>query len=150
MLKANLRGISMENYILLEKGDYPFQIVAAEEKISKSGNNMIVATFAERKSGTKITDYFVLKENCLSKVKRFLRDIGQPYDEDDLSIDCKEWIGLWVMGNVIIEEYTKDDGTIGKSNKIRYFTAFDNKNISMVDEIKEKNTYKDLDEEVPF
>lgn len=150
MFKVNLKGVSMDNYTLLENGDYPFQIVAAEEAVSKSsGNDMVVITLEERQSGAKLKDYLVVEGDNLSKLKKFLCEIGQEYDEDGLEIDCKNWIGLWVMANVIVEDYVKKDGTAGKSNEIRYYTKYV-ENASMVEQIKERNASADLDEEVPF
>ena len=150
MFKVNLKGVSMDNYVLLENGSYSFQVIAVEEAISKSsGNNMVIVTLEERQSGAKLKDYIVVEGDNLSKLKKFLCELGQPYDEDNIEIDCKNWVGLWIVANVIIEDYIKKDGTAGKSNKIRYYTKYI-ENASITEQIKARNASADLDEEVPF
>lgn len=152
MFKVNLKGVSMDSFFLLEKGDYAFQIVEVEEGKSKSsGNDMVTVTLRERNSQAEIKDYIVVEGDNLSKLKKFLCEIGQPYDEDNLEIDPKEWVGLWVCANIIVEDYTRRDGTASKSNKIRYYFAYvENKNIAQAKAVGVMSSIPDTEEDVPF
>ena len=158
MIEVDMDGVPMETFTLLEKGDYLFQVVEAEEKTSSKGNPMAEITFEEDKTGKKIKDYFVFNDNeiCLSKIKRFLSFIGQPFD-GKLKINVKDWIGERVMGNVYIDTYTKDNGEESKSNKIRYYSAYKakgqaNAGASMADDIRGRSAVnaEETTEEIPF
>lgn len=116
MIKVHI-GNGNNNKKVLEKGKYPFQILSVNERVSKAGNNMFEIWLEENKSRIKVRDFFPLIESWEEKLKNFLKAIGQPC-EGELTLEGAEWIGLWVICDIDIKEYTKKSGAKGRNNTI--------------------------------
>lgn len=134
MIKVNIgNSKSGSGYSILNKGKYPFQIVSVNERKSSSGNDMFEIYFEERKSRAKVREFFTIVESQEEKLKNFLSAIGQPCD-GELELEGAMWIGLWLIGEVEISEYTKKDGKTGRANKIVAFYPMPSTNDKQVKE----------------
>lgn len=94
---------SVENTVL-EEGMYELDITNVEEKVSRTGKDMILVTFKHQETGTAIWENYVLQENCLWKLKELLDAVGID-TEGTVDIDFNDLIGQTVTGKVIQEEY---------------------------------------------
>jgi hypothetical protein len=93
---------------ILKPGEYPFEIVNAEEARSKNGNDMIELTL--RIGESKVYDNLVFTDRAFWKIDQFLRSIAQHPGEgksfDVLADDlvghkgmCKVGMGKTAKGN---------------------------------------------------
>lgn len=107
-----------ELYKLLEKGEYDFEVIEAQEKVSKNGNEMIevaLKVFGPDKQHV-IKDWIVDG----AKLKRFCESIGaaDTYQSGELSADAV--VGMSGKCKVAVEESEQ----YGDRNKIAgYVTA---------------------------
>ena len=83
---------------LIKKGDYSFEILEAQDKTSKSGNQMIVVklgVFTEEGKMRKVTDY--LLPTMAYKLRHFCDAVGLLPQYQDGSLcadDCKGRTGM--------------------------------------------------------
>jgi hypothetical protein len=126
------------SYTLLEEGEYDFVVTAFERSRSKGMGklppcNMAVVTFevSSDQQATAIQERFVLHSSLEWKMCEFFIATGQRKHGDPFNMDFPGSIGRHGRCKVIVEPFTKKDGTEGKSNKIAKFlepdeqTSFD-------------------------
>lgn len=104
MANINLDFNSVPSREPLAEGVYVFEIKSVEEKVSSAGNDMWLVRFDEVESGTAVFDNYVLKSNCLWKLKELLDALGFETSAN-LDIDPQDLVGQVVKGKVIQEDY---------------------------------------------
>lgn len=75
---------------LLPEGKYDFEVIAAEEKQSAKGNDMIVVTIAIYQNGNRKTNVFdYLLESMAFKLRHFCQNTGliEKYESGELTAD---------------------------------------------------------------
>jgi hypothetical protein len=60
-------------------GQYPFETTNAEEKVSESSGNEMLAVTLKIKDGPTVYDYLVLNSDAAWKLTNFLASIGYPF-----------------------------------------------------------------------
>lgn len=105
--------------VMFEEGDYSVRIETVAEQYSKSGNLMRVISLAVQGKDTTIDFYLVKGEYFNSSMTKFF---------DCFNIEVGDFdIGHWVKkigkAHIAPEEYTRNDGTTGKSMKIKYLVV---------------------------
>jgi hypothetical protein len=110
---------------LIEPGIYPFKIKNLEKTISKGAKTAgapmaILEVRVEHDEGeyADIRDQIVLTRNLEWKLCQFFTAIGQRKKGETLHPRWNAVIGSKGFCEVVIEEYTKKDGTPGKSAKV--------------------------------
>ncbi len=73
-------------------GDYSFEVVNAEEKKSKSGNDMIELTLLVK--GSKVYDNLVFIEKVFWKIDQFLKSTGShPGEGKEINVEADDCVG---------------------------------------------------------
>lgn len=91
---------------VLPAGDYQFEVVNAEEKRSKAGNDMIELTLSIE--GSKVYDNLVFTEKAFWKVDQFLKSVGaHPGEGKSIDVEADDCVGQ--RGTVTLR--------VGKSDK---------------------------------
>lgn len=108
---------------LLPAGDYALQVVGYEQSISKgaktSGCEMVELTLRDPKSGCEINEKLLFSEKTEWRIDAFLKSCNAaPKKGNDVEFSEDLVLGLQGWAAVRVEEYKKQDGTIGKSNKV--------------------------------
>jgi hypothetical protein len=97
------KEIAEEN--LLPKGEYNYEVIAAEEKRSKSGNEMIAVKlriFAGEDGGPTLTDY--LMEAMARKLRNFCAQNGLLREYESGTLCAEDCIGKSGVAYVKIEK----------------------------------------------
>lgn len=106
---SNKWDYSPEEKTIIGAGDYRLEIVAVEEKQSKSGNDMIVVTVQPNRSTIKINHYIV-------KNQYFNRNATELFDSFGIArgdFNLLSWVGTVGAGRLVEDE----NGYL----KVRYF-----------------------------
>ena len=78
-------------------GFYPAKIVAADEKYSKSGRQMIQLSIEVDAGGPRyveVKEYLLLEQKSAWKIEQYIAAIGIEFGQgQDISIDCNTFIG---------------------------------------------------------
>ena len=143
------------NYVYVEPkrakpGDYRVEIVSAEEKQSKSGNDMIVVGLKLNGTEIKVNDYFVQGEYFADKISRFFDAFPMLKGEDNKGdFNFLTWVGC--IGAAKFKEDEK--GYL----KVQYYLTPEKaeKLPTWVGELPERQTVTDFqevsaEEELPF
>jgi len=107
----------------IPEGTYAFNIGEKETFKTRNGDNCVKVELIVSEgeySGKKVFHYvtFLPADNAGAGIsKRWLHAIGEEH-VGKVTINPSEWQGI-VTCDVAIEEYTKKDGTQGKSNKVK-------------------------------
>lgn len=103
----------LRKLMLIPEGIYPFEVVSSEEKLSKSGNEMIAINlklFADDGSTNHIFDYLLAHmPSMLFKLRHFCNSTSMldQYERGLTGEDC-----LGACGTVKIKHRKEQDGTI--------------------------------------
>lgn len=116
-------------YILLPKGEYNFTITKMERQHYPGGTKMgpcpkavlSVEIDGGDKGRTIITHNLFLHSRCEGFLCEFFTSIGQRKHGEPLRPRWQEIVGAHGRCKVDIHEYTKNDGTAGRSNEISKF-----------------------------
>lgn len=113
----NLDFSSVPSREPLEEGTYQLRVAKAEEKLSSTGNPMIVVEFDVLgvEGSRKLWNNYVLIEKTLWKVKEFFTAVGIDTSEI-VSMDCQELVGLELQAKVIQENYNGE--TVNRITKV--------------------------------
>ena len=65
--------------LVLPDGQYPFETINAEEKVSESSGNDMLAVTLKIKDGPTVYDYLVANGDAIWKLTNFLAAIGYPF-----------------------------------------------------------------------
>lgn len=147
--KHDSTGVSAETtFVLLPEGTYTLKIEEAEEGLSKSGYNYVLAKCSvwndSRYTSSSLWHYvtFLPKENKgAGMAVHFLKTIGQPH-EGQYVVDAEKWIGKKFVGKVIQDMY---EGK--KRNKIAQISPLPN---TVENSIAQDVSAKPSDEDTPF
>lgn len=139
--------INMMN--LLPEGIYSFQVIKAEEKISKSNNEMIVITLKVwDKDGRErlLTDY--LLDSFAKKIKHFVKVTGLENKYELGSITAEDCLNKIGDVHVIIQKGNPkpEGGFYSDKNSVNDYIAKINQNQSTLQPIK--NDF--IDDDLPF
>lgn len=109
-MRLDFTNVEEKEFKLLEEGIHTAFLFNLEEKMSKSGNPMLVATYKVVKGQDKydITDYMVLTEKALFRVKQFLEGFGINVPKGAIEFNPDELIGQEVQIEVEHEKAMKD------------------------------------------
>lgn len=126
--------VEESSFTLLDEGDYPFEVVKFDRsRFDGSAKippcNMAVVTFrvTGNEGSAEITERFMLCQKMEWKLSQFFLAIGQKRHGEPLRMNWNAVIGTTGCCKVYVDEYVKDDGTTGRSNKIKKFYAYDEK-----------------------
>ena len=127
-------GNEQEELIVLPEGDYDFKVVEFTRAKSKAGANMAKLMYrVETDKGTAlIHEYIVLTSKQEWKISAFFRCIGQKKRGERVAMDWSKVQGATGRAHVIVEPYTKADGSEGKSNKVSRYIDWSEANKSAV------------------
>lgn len=138
------------SYTLLPEGDYAFTI-AKFERARHAGSakvppcNMAKVTFtvwgAEDK--TEITENYFLCKKFEWKLSQLFLSVGLKKHGEPLRMNWAALTGARGKCHVYIDNYTKKDGTEGKSNKIRRLYAYD-ENVDTVKPAQQAQGYTNV------
>lgn len=138
------------SYTLLPEGDYEFT-VAKFERARHAGSakvppcNMAKVTFtvwgAEDK--TEITENYFLCKKFEWKLSQLFLSVGLKKHGEPLRMNWAALTGAHGKCRVYIDNYTKKDGTEGKSNKIRRLYAYD-ENVDTVKPAAQQHGYTNV------
>lgn len=129
---------------LLQKGNYPFVVVKAEERISKSNNPMIkVLLKVWDDSGREYLVYDYLMESIEHKLRHFCYSIGHGEMSEKGEFDCD----LVKNKQGVCKIYTQEDksGQYQPKNAVADYILSDHNVESLK---KDENDFKD--DEIPF
>ncbi len=112
-------------FVLLPEGEYPFVVTKFERGRSAGKGklppcNMAILTLRINNE-TTVNEYLVLHTSMEWKLSSFFRAIGQKKHGEKFRMDWTKVLGATGMCKVIVEDYTRDDGTTGQSNKVDKF-----------------------------
>lgn len=117
MINLDFSNVTGGNFDPIPAGDYVLEIEDIEERVSKSGNDMLNITFSVAEGeyeGRKIFEFYVLTEKALWKLKDLFIALG--IDTDGMvNVDIEDLVGEMLIGNVEIQEQKGYD----PSNKIK-------------------------------
>lgn len=99
-----------------EPGRYTFKIFSAEEKKSKSGNDMIEIVLLHEETGRKVWDYLVITPKSKWRLATLLKACQLPHSGDiDLNID--DLLGAIIDAEIVLQ----DDPQWGKQNRVKKY-----------------------------
>ena len=117
-----------EERTLLEEGDYPFEVIKFERSRSQGKGrlpacNMAVLTLrvGSGSETTTVTDNLLLHSSLEWKLSQFFRSIGQKKHGEKLVPNWNNVVGARGRCRVYVDEFTGNDGTAKKNNKIRKY-----------------------------
>lgn len=120
------------NYENLPEGNYDFTVAKVERARSKGEGklppcNMAKVTFDVWGANDKreITVNFVLHSSLEWKLSQLFLSVSMKKHGEPLKMNWTEIIGRKGKCQVIVRKYTKNDGTEGVTNDIKYFYAYD-------------------------
>lgn len=133
---------------LLIGGDYPFEVVNAEEQTSKAGNDMVklrLNVINAEDRGHTIFDYLVGTEGAAYKLRHFAESVGllAEYERGEMTAD--QMVGRSGTCQVGIQK--DKSGQYPDKNVIRDYVV-PKKNGNGAD--KPKSAKDDFDSEIPF
>lgn len=129
---------SDEEYVLLEEGDYTFEVQDMKRQVSSNQNDMVKLTLkvTDGSKSTTINDHLVLISSAIWKISSFLRSIGLKKHGENVPISVLEKApGMSGRCHVAVEDYEKN-GQKRQSNKISkyYDKEEDSKPVEAVQE----------------
>jgi len=120
----NTKGIEVSEAVFLNKtGAFLFKIEKFEEDgYTNAGDAKFKLHFKGVEKGTKEPmflhqEMFSIGEKSLWKIKLLENGLHAPE-----IYDINDFIGRWVIGNVIEDKYTKKDGTAGIAYKVNQWS----------------------------
>ena len=130
MLWTNYRqqDFTERSYSLIPEGAHRVRIENAQEKVSRSGRNMIELTLDVSGYSSKLWSYIVLDDSSEDAVKRTNRTLGAVFNsfnieqQEDSDIDLSSWIGK--TGGAMVRHRTDYSGK--KRAEVHYFLYREN------------------------
>ena len=117
----------IESLDLIPPGTYDFEVLAALDKVSQKGNDMIelkINVFGPDGRQKHVYDYLVASDHglCIRKIKHFASSVGLTDQYEAGVLDATNLEGKTGKVLIVIE----DDPTYGRQNKVSdYATAAD-------------------------
>ena len=135
---------------LLDKGEYDFVVMSAEETQSKAGNDMIalkISVMDEEERGHTVFDYLVSTDAMSYKLRHFAASIGLLADYEGGNLPAEKMEGR--AGRCTIVVTPARDGYAAK-NSVQDYIAADGPIDSRLPAAEKKSNAKELDDEIPF
>lgn len=109
-MRLDFTNVEEKEFKILEEGIHSAFLFNLEEKMSKSGNPMLVATYKIAKGSDKyeVTDFMVLTEKALFRVKQFLEGFGMVVPKGAMEFNPDELIGQEVQIEIEHEKVMRD------------------------------------------
>lgn len=127
------------DYTLLPEGDYDFTIQKFErarhggsEKIPPCNKAVVTFTIWGAEDKTEITENFFLCNKFEWKLSQLFLSIGLKKRGEPLKMNWNAVTGAKGKCHVYIDSYKKNDGSDGKSNKIKKLYAYDEQIINTI------------------
>lgn len=90
----------------IEPGDYPVEVINAEETLSQKGHEMIELKLRVEPAGAIVFDHLVFTPNAFWKIDAFRAATGETVTPDqDVEIVADELIGRTGRVRLVVEEY---------------------------------------------
>lgn len=131
---------------LLQPGIYAATIVAAEEKISRAGNETIELTWRTDEPGPAIYDYLVFSQKTAFRIDQFLKATGHaPEKGKEIEIIAENLIGwrAWIK----VEVESGGEKFADRNRISRYVTEYEDK---LVPPPPPAEPSPQQDEDIPF
>lgn len=108
--------------VLLDPGEYSFEVLDAVEKRSKNGNDMIELKIKVNDTTTVVYDNLVFTERAGWKIDQFLKSVGaHPGEGRVLEVEADNCLGQKGTCTVATEEYDGQNGKV-KRNIVTGYT----------------------------
>lgn len=123
-----------QEFVLLEEGDYIFEVVKLEKQTFNGSAKMEASPKAhltlkiETESGTAyVTTDLILNPLLEWKISQFFRSVGMKKHGEKLKMNWNAVTGRHGRCHVIIREYTGQDGSKRKTNDVDRYVDYDPK-----------------------
>lgn len=133
-----------QGFVLLEEGDYEFQVSGFERgqhngsaKIPACPKAILTLSITTPYGVAEVKENLILYKTMEWKLSSFFRSIGQKKHGERLVMDWDHVLGAVGHAHIVQREYVGNDGTNKKANNVGYF----------LDNIPESTTDPD---DVPF
>lgn len=111
--------------LLLEPGDYNFQVLDLEKTYASSGAPMAKLTikvYDDENRATNVWDNLVLQRNCEWKLSQFFRSIGQKKRGERIDMDWTKVEGAKGRCKIDKTSYTNNKGNeVEKNEIVKYY-----------------------------
>ena len=114
----NFNSEDVEEFALVAPGDHRVRIAAAEETVSKSGNDMIKLTLDVSGSGSKLFYYLVFMPDNTTMTNTNLKRLWDSFGIDSGNLNTASWVGKVGAVRVKHEDYNGDPQA-----RVSYFIA---------------------------
>ncbi len=146
--KTDAEIAALQNQGLLTEGNYPFQVRAIDQLVSKNGNNMLklkLAVLEKDGSARMIFDYLVAMDSMMFKIKHFCEAIGleDKYAKGNFNPqECIDRSGVAVVGVQKGNPKPDGSGNFPDKNIIKDYVKSEKKQNAIPD--------KTLNDDIPF
>jgi len=111
-----------DEYTPVPEGRYPVEVEDVEEDVNKNGDDLLklrLRVIDGEHAGAAIFDRLFFTERALPRVKLVLKALGiEPTGSIEVTPELLR--GRKCIVDVIIESYTKSDGSEGRSNAVPF------------------------------
>lgn len=117
-----------DSFVLLPEGDYPFTVLKVERQRynPKQGSKLPACNMAEvtfSVGGETLTENFILHSKMEWKLSALYAAIGMKQKGEKVRMNWPGIVGRSGFCRIVVEKYTKNDGSEGTSNKFGRFYA---------------------------
>ena len=110
MFQYSFDGVKESDFTPLPQGDYVFEIIKAEEGVTKGGDQKVTVDFSVANGphkGKQVRFHTVTFMSDKTKPgagmsKHFIKSIGEPF-EGDIQVSANNWIGKLLKAKVVHE-----------------------------------------------
>jgi len=129
----------------VEPGDYPVEVIDANETVSKTGHEMIELKL-KTSAGSYLYDFLVFIPNAYWKIDSFRAATGEVVTpEDEVEIIADDLIGRTGTVRLIVEEYKGK-----KRNKVAAWLAPKSGSMPAAKPAAQPQPQADEDDNIPF
>ena len=129
----------------VEPGDYPVEVIDANETVSKTGHEMIELKL-KTSAGSYLYDFLVFIPNAYWKIDSFRAATGEVVTpEDEVEIIADDLIGRTGTVRLIVEEYKGK-----KRNKVAAWLAPKSGSMPAAKPTAQPKPQADEDDNIPF
>lgn len=137
------------DFVLLPEGDYDFTVDKFErarfdgsEKMPACNKAVVTFTIWGADDSITITENFLLCSKMEWKLSSLFLAVGMKKHGEPLRMNWSALPGSKGKCHVFIDTYKKNDGSEGKSNKIKKFYAYDEDVQTVKPNVQPQNTYQ--------
>ncbi len=96
-----------EQQWISEAGKFTVKVTGVSQGKTQNLNDVEKVIFSD-KNGLSISDEFVITDKALYRMKNFVKALKL-----EMTTNTDEWVGRYVVINVVAENYTKNGGGVG-------------------------------------